>query len=324
MAEKLRATENVFSRVSVIIPARNEAATIVRTLDAVQAQARPGLEVEVVVVDDESIDDTVAVARAAGAIVLSTGKGGNPGAARNRGAAVASGDPIIFLDADCVPAPGWLNALLDAHAAGATIVGGSLELPPGLPFSARCDYYASAFHVHPRRAPEYVPNHTPANLSVRRDAFRATEGFTERGPVADGHEELAWQAELQRAGHKIRFEPAAMVYHYNRPGFANLMRRNYRWAYSTIESKATTGVARYPWLYRHPGLLTVASGPLAIAQLGYILGSWLRAGVIAEPILTLPGLLLSRVAYAAGSTVGGLRWLNRRPDELTDQRPRWR
>jgi glycosyltransferase involved in cell wall biosynthesis len=313
-----------FSRVSVIIPARNESATIRRTIEAVAAQARPGLDVEVIVVDDESIDDTVEVARKAGAIVLeSRAGGGNPGATRNRGAAVASGDPIIFLDADCVPAPGWLQALLQAHTAGATMVGGSLELPPGLPFSARCDYYASAFHVHPRRAPDFVPNHTPANLSVRRAAFRSTSGFTERGPAADGHEELVWQGELQRAGHKIRFEPAAMVYHYNRPGFANLMARNYRWAYSTIESKATSGVARYPWLYRHPRLLTLASAPLAVAQLGYILGSWLRAGVITQPLLTLPGLVLSRLAYAAGSTVGGWRWLNRRP-ESSDQRPRWR
>lgn len=308
--------------VSVVIPAHNEAGSIRRTLEALRQQRRLGVELELIVVDDGSTDATAAIARELGARVVAAA-GGNPGAARNRGAAAATGDPIVFLDADCAPADGWLNALLAAHAEGETVIGGSLALPPHLPFSARCDYYSSAFHVHPRRAPGYVVNHTPANLSVRRAVFQATAGFTERGPTADGHEELGWQAELQRAGHAIRFEPTAVAYHYNRPGFANLLRRNYRWAYSAIESKATTGAARFGWLYRHPRLLALASGPLTIAQSVYILGCWLRAGIVAEPLLTLPGLLLGRVAYAAGTTVGGFRWLQRRPGD-PQHRPRWR
>lgn len=325
MPETARAAEAAVQRVSVVIPARNEAASIRRTLEAVRAQLCPGAEVELIVVDDGSADATAAIAREAGArVVAADAPGGNPGAARNRGAAAASGDPIVFLDADCVPADGWLKTLLAAHAGGEVVVGGSLALPPKLPFSARCDYYGSAFHVHPRRPAGYVLNHTPANLSVRRAAFGATTGFTERGPVADGHEELGWQAELERAGQAIRFEPTAMVFHYNRPGFGNLMRRNYRWAYSAIESKATSGAVRFAWLYRHPRLLTLASGPLTIAQLFYILGCWLRAGMVADPLLTLPGVLLGRLAYAAGTTVGGLRWLNRGPDEPQPHRSRWR
>jgi glycosyltransferase involved in cell wall biosynthesis len=314
-----------FSRVSIVIPARNEAATLPRTLAALQSQAAPGVEIEVIVVDDGSSDDTAAVARSAGAqVVPLSGPRGNPGAARNKGAAAATGDPIVFLDADCVPAAGWLTTLLQAHARGATVVGGSLALPEGLPFTARCDYYGTSFHVHPRRPAGFTPNHPPANVSVRSAAFRSTAGFTEHGPVADGHEELAWQSELQRAGHPIHFEPNAVAYHYNRPGLGNLLRRNYRWAYSSIESKATTGAARFAWLYRHPRLLALASGPLAIAQLVYILGCWGRAGIFAQPLLTLPGLVLGRLAYAAGSTVGGLRWVSRRDSTTTEQRPRWR
>ncbi len=301
-------------RVSVIIPARNEATLIGRTVGAILDQRSAGVDIEVIVVDDGSTDETASVARAAGARVLyidadRPGTVGNPAAARNRGVAEVTGDPIIFLDADCTPADGWLKAILAAHAAGAVCVGGSLALPPGLSVLARCDYYCGWYHVHPRRSAGFVPNHPPANLSVRRTAFESTCGFNERYPIADGHEELAWQGELQRAGKQIYFEPRAVVYHWNRPGFANLLRHNYRWAYSAIESKAETGAARMAWLYRFPRLLIALSFPLAPVQAVYIVACWLRAGVV-EPLFTLPAVLAARFAYAAGMMIGGFRWLN--------------
>ena len=62
--------------VSVIIPARNEGRTIARLIHAIQQQAPAGWSVEVVLVDDGSTDDTVAVARDAGARVLELGEPG--------------------------------------------------------------------------------------------------------------------------------------------------------------------------------------------------------------------------------------------------------
>jgi glycosyltransferase involved in cell wall biosynthesis len=280
----------------------------------VLAQRRPDRGLEVLVVDDGSTDGTAAVAAAAGARVVPApprANGGNPAAARNYGASLATGDPIVFLDADCHPAEGWLEALLAAHAAGQRCVGGSLALPSGLPMSARWDYYCGWYHVHPRRAAGFVPNHPPGNLSVDGAAFRRTRGFDERPPVSYAHEELAWQADLQRAGIKIYFEPRAVAFHWNRPGLVNLLRRNYRWAYSAIGSKAESGAARFAWLYRHPRFLIVVSLPLALAQAVYIIACWLRAGV-SEPLLAFPAVLAARIAYAAGMMAGGIRWLRHR------------
>jgi len=309
-------------RVSVVIPAHNEATFIPRVIRAVLAQRRADTEVEVIVVDDGSTDGTPAAARAAGAVALElAGAGGNPAAARNRGAAAAAGDPIVFLDADCIPADGWLTAILAAHADGATVVGGSLDLPPGLPASARCDYYCGWYLVHSRRPAGEVPHHPPPNLSVRRAAFLSTSGFTERLPVSM-NEEREWQAALQRAGHRIYFEPRAVAYHYNRPGFANLLRRNYRWAYTAIESKSQTRAARLSWIYRYPRLLIAASLPLAFAHTAFILGCWVRAGVF-EPVVMLPAVLASRIAYSAGMAVGGIEWLRRRSTAAAGYQPRW-
>ena len=183
--------------VSVVIPARNEARSIASVIHAVQASRPAGLALEIIVVDDGSTDDTVGVARAAGVRILELGPnpdGGNPARARNRGAAIAQGDPIVFLDADCTPAAGWLARLLAAHEAGRQVVGGSLDLPRHLPASARCDYYCGWYHVHSARRAGVVPNHPPGNLSVRRQLFADSVGFTEQHPVAYAHEELAWQA----------------------------------------------------------------------------------------------------------------------------------
>jgi len=322
------------SLVSVIVPARDEAARIGLLVEAVLAEGHEaGVAVEVLVVDDGSRDATAEAARRAGARVLLQGErpdGGNPAAARNAAAAAALGDPLVFLDADCTPEPGWLAALLAAHGAGHPVVGGSLGLPPGLALSARCDFYCGWYHVHPRRPAGPVPNHPPGNLSVRRAVFEAaaeaTGGFVERHPVAYAHEELAWQAAARRAGHLLHFEPRAVVLHHNRPGWRQLLRRNYRWGYSALESKAETGAARLAWLYRRPLLLLALSLPLALPQALYVVFCWLRAGVF-EPLPLLPVVLAARLAHAAGTVAGGRRWLRQREtgdgSTAAGWRPRW-
>ncbi|HSC21947.1 MAG TPA: hypothetical protein VLC07_09485, partial [Solirubrobacterales bacterium] len=176
---------------------------------------------------------------------------------------------------------------------------------------------------HSRRAGGPVANHRPANLSVRRDAFAATRGFAERHPVADGHEELPWQSDLARRGIGIRFEPRARVEHHGRPGLKNLLARNYRWGYSALESKAASGASRWPWLFRHPRLLVWTSAPLALGHTVHTAACWARAGEL-EPLALLPLVLAARLAYAAGATVGGIRWLARRGTGAAPLRPRWR
>src|SRR3954469_10276808 len=86
--------------VSVVIPAYNAAQTVGTAVDSVLAQTFADLEL--IVVDDGSRDDTAAVVRARdaprGKLVRSSNQG--VAAARNRGLALASGAFVAFLDAD--------------------------------------------------------------------------------------------------------------------------------------------------------------------------------------------------------------------------------
>lgn len=99
--------------VSVIIPSYNYASFLPQAVASVLAQRAPGLEVEVIVVDDGSKDNTVEVAESLGAdITFIHQENSGPSAARNAGLRVANGDFVAFLDADDLFAKGLLASHL--------------------------------------------------------------------------------------------------------------------------------------------------------------------------------------------------------------------
>ena len=116
-------------RLSIIIPARNEESNLPTLLRSVASQAvRPG---EIIVVNDASTDRTAEVAREHGARVVSSqplpdGWRGKTWAC-HQGAQTASGEWLLFLDADTWFEPNGLNRVLsEFHAAG----GGALSVAP--------------------------------------------------------------------------------------------------------------------------------------------------------------------------------------------------
>jgi glycosyltransferase involved in cell wall biosynthesis len=115
--------------VSVIVPARNAAATIAATLSALASQdlSEP---YEVVVVDDGSDDDTAAMAEGSpGPLRVLRAEGAGPGPARNAGVNASRGAVLAFTDADCAPSPDWLRSGLAAMRT-ADLVQGRVEPDP--------------------------------------------------------------------------------------------------------------------------------------------------------------------------------------------------
>lgn len=120
-------------RASLVIPVFNQSAHTVRCLRALAAHP-PAAPVEVIVVDDGSSDDTLALLRQVDGLRLHP-RPANGGfiAACNDGLALARGEYVVFLNNDTVPQPGWLDALLAtfANEPGTGIAGSRLLYPDG-------------------------------------------------------------------------------------------------------------------------------------------------------------------------------------------------
>jgi len=109
------------SNISIVIPCFNASGTLRATVESVFAQR---VELEIVVVDDGSTDDSLGIARGFGtALRTFTGPNRGVSAARNRGIAETTGEWIIFLDADDLLLPGTISKRLDAaEQSGADVV----------------------------------------------------------------------------------------------------------------------------------------------------------------------------------------------------------
>lgn len=95
-------------RFSVIIPAYNEAEHIGAVVRALLAQSVPREQFEIIVVDNNSTDDTGRLARDTGADKVVREQTPGTNIARARGVREAHGEILAFADADTEPPPGWL------------------------------------------------------------------------------------------------------------------------------------------------------------------------------------------------------------------------
>ncbi|MGB0514377.1 MAG: glycosyltransferase family 2 protein, partial [Wenzhouxiangellaceae bacterium] len=153
---------------SVILPAKNEAAAIGRVVGAIR-ECVP--EAELIVVDDGSSDDTAAIAEQAGARVLSHPVSLGNGAAVKAGARAARGDVLVFLDGDGQHDPDDIPKLLRRLEQGfAMAVGarsqGSHANAARLAANGVYNVIASAMTGH------RIPDLTSGFRAVRADLFR--------------------------------------------------------------------------------------------------------------------------------------------------------
>lgn len=277
-------------RVSVIVP-NLDAPAVDRTIDALARQE--GARAHEIIVAGR---DGPGRLRGDGRVrLVDSGGPRPPGAMRNLGVAVATGDLLAFVDADCEPEPGWLAAHLRRQAAGWSVVGGAV-LWDDAPYWTMADNL-SMFHAFGEGAPGGPRPFLPTlSLSVSRAAWEAAGGMD---PVLRCGEDVDFTIRLAAAGHPAYFEPAARLWH--RPPRS---RARDLWAHAHRSGRWMVPVRRmhpeaFPapgWLYR-PWSLRLLAPAIAAAAAGRI---YRRGGPGWRWPAALPAVYLSKIAWCLG------------------------
>jgi cellulose synthase/poly-beta-1,6-N-acetylglucosamine synthase-like glycosyltransferase len=195
--------------VSFIVPARDEGKVIARCLEAIKALDYDERLTEMIVIDDNSVDDTVEVARSFGAKVF-TAAHVTISALRNLGVGRARGEFVAFVDADCVLKSDWLGKALEHFKDSKTACVGSY---PDIPEDS--SWVPKTWDVHQRlhsvQEVDWLPSRT---LLVRRDAFQAVGGFAD-SLVTCEDVDLCYR--LRKKGYKIISDERIKSVHLGEP-----------------------------------------------------------------------------------------------------------
>ena len=200
-------------KLSVIIPCLNSAKTIGTQLSALANQHWPE-PWEVIVADNGSSDgmqeiveqykDRLTVLR----IVDASDRRG-AAHARNVGTRHATGDALLFCDADDEVAPGWLSAMgsaLKKHDFIASRLEAEKLSEPWALAAGRCPQQTG---LQEYKYPPYLPHAGASGLDVKRRVYETVGGFDESwGQLEDTN--LCW--EVQLAGTELHFVPDALVH----------------------------------------------------------------------------------------------------------------
>ncbi len=238
-------------RLSVIIPTRDRAVLLRRTLEFLAPQCLELGEVELIVVDDGSTDATPRVVTQWSdntdcRVQLLEQQARGPAAARNRGLAAATGEVTLFLGDDLFAAPGMLEAHIDHHEAypGLEIaVLGRVTWSPELkvtPLMRWLEHGGPQFCYHRIDDPMHVPPtfFWTANLSVKTKFLRSEGGFSEEFPDA-AFEDVELGVRLSRKGLELHYEPRALGHHCHPVGFRSSLARMERLAKGALIARKT-------------------------------------------------------------------------------------
>jgi GT2 family glycosyltransferase len=179
-----------------VVPTHNRRDRLPPLVQALAEQTLPRQRFEVVFVDDCSTDGSAELLRrlipgtGLNATVLSTERNtGGPAAGRNLGWRSTEAPVVAFLDDDCVPTSGWLEAGLAAMEAHPRwgVAQGRTDTPPGFD-ERRGDRWVVWRRVHGES-----PWFEGTNIFYRRDALEQTGGFDERWPIWGEDTDLGWR-----------------------------------------------------------------------------------------------------------------------------------
>ncbi|HHW15754.1 MAG TPA: glycosyltransferase [Firmicutes bacterium] len=219
-------------RVSALIPALNEAATIAATVRAVQGT---GLVDEVIVIDDASVDGTAELAAAAGARVIRRAHRGGKGEALNAGLAAARGEIVVAVDGDTGESAGEVRHLITP------VLNGQADLTIArFPRARRRGGFGlvkglARWGIH-RFTGLLVESPLSGQRAMRREVIEALGGFASGYGV-----EVGMTIDAARRGYRVREVPVAMAHRETGRDLAGFLHRGRQFLHVARELLRRTG-----------------------------------------------------------------------------------
>ncbi|HEX2900931.1 MAG TPA: glycosyltransferase [Bacteroidia bacterium] len=287
--------------VSVIVPARNEAANVGDCLRAILAQDYPADRMELILVNDHSEDATVAIARQVAAghpifklldLEMQTGAAYKK-AAVAKGIAASRGEIIVTTDADCVMGPDWLRTMMAQFDAGTGLVSGPVLLEGKSIFG---QFQALEFMGLIAVGAASIASGSPtmcngANLAYRRAAYDAVGGFAGIDHIASGDDELLMHKIARLPQFRILFakDRAAIVRTHAQETWTAFKQQRIRWVSKSrhYERSAITNtlVLSYLAMLGFPVLLMAGFWD---ARLWWLMLAHLGMKLLAEAAVLVP------------------------------------
>jgi hypothetical protein len=203
---------------SVVVAVHGGSAVLPRALAALAASDLPRAEWELVVVDDASTDGSALLAAERADVVMRLpGKPRGPAYARNRGAEVARGEVLVFVDADVCVHPETLGrfARLFAEQPGLSAAFGSYDAKPDAPGVVSQFRNLLHHYVH-QQAGGSAETFWSGCGAIRAAAFRDVEMFDEWHYGRPQVEDIEMGRRLRARGHRIELHPEIQCTHLKR------------------------------------------------------------------------------------------------------------
>ena len=217
--------------VSVIVPALNASATLRACLDSLCALEYPQAQLQLLIVDNGSHDDTRAIIQTYAPRVeyLVEPKRGRA-AARNRGILHVRSEYIAFTDADCVVEHAWLGALVEPlRDETVGIVGGAIRAM--YPCNA-IEQFGERIHDHEKAICEYKPPYVATSNWASPRAVLIETGLFDETLVRGSDTDLAWR--IVQHGERVVYQSNAVIYHRNTNTLRRLFREGFQHGYHSV------------------------------------------------------------------------------------------
>lgn len=280
---------------SFVIPVRNDVQRLRRCLTSIVSNDYPRSLIEIIVVDNESVDGSGRAAREFGAIVLRA-PGSCVAELRNRGARAALGSLIAFADADHEIDSSWITAAVAVLSEPGVAATGCAYLSDPRANWVQQQYDGLRERPEQRQDVEWIGS---GNLAVRRQAFDRVGGFN---TTLTACEDVDLCNRLRLAKHRIVADPALRSVHFGDPRTLKALFFGELWR-GRDNLKVTF---RGPRTFRHyrSAILPVANLVLLTAGIAALLTGHLLIALACVTAIVLPAAARAAVMIRRRWQVG--------------------